>query len=775
MTTHLDYVTGRFVLSEHLVPAGNQQFYHIYDGDFVLGETLVPGLGGGGGLFLDASLDLNFAENLSLVDDVSGNNLVTFSRASSGTYVGSDGLIKTAVADAPRFDHDPVTGESLGLLIEEGRTNLLTYSEQFDVSPWVYPGTSIVVTPDQATAPDGTLTADLVTNTASGNQVLYQAVPVVGSTTYAFSFWAKNNGGTRADYRILSPQTGEIVPINTSYFNQLSDTEFRRITVTFTTPSAATSIYVYTMAGTNVPANAYNIYIWGAQLETGSFPTSYIPTTGSTVTRATDVASITGTNFSSWYNQSEGTVFSSIRAKAPAGVYVAGAISDNTPDNRIYFGANNSFNCFVASGGAQQFRVDYNPYVQGVNVKHAAGLAQNDMSWCVSGVVRGSATTCLMPINVDRYYLNANEVGADIFSGHIARLAYFPTRKTDQELIKITDGTLDPAIITYGITSAGGTFNLLSTDTVDYAVDWDSTGGYEESTLNTLPHTYTAGDYDLVVYSDGVYRPYFNNVTADVSQITSVAIGSGADLGTSLANAWYGASNMTTFACPFSVTSLVTNFSQTWRSCRTLTSFPLIDTSSVTSFDTAWRDCTNLTSFPLIDTSSVTSFNNAWRDCTNLTSFPLIDTSSNTDFRGAWRGCTNLTSFPLLDTSSGTAFGQTWYNCTSLTSFPLLDVSSGTTFFFAWRDCSSLASFPANMFDTTGTLIATAFSSAWFGCALTAQSMGNILVSLDTNGATGITLSIAGGTNAGKSTWTAAANTAYNNLIVKGWTIYFNA
>jgi len=78
------------------------------------------------------------------------------------------------------------------------------------------------------------------------------------------------------------------------------------------------------------------------------------------------------------------------------------------------------------------------------------------------------------------------------------------------------------------------------------------------------------------------------------------------------------------------------------------------------------------------------------------------------------------------------------------------------------------------MFDTTGTLIATAFSSAWFGCALTAQSMENILVSLDTNGATGITLSIAGGTNAGKSTWTAAANTAYNNLIAKGWTISFN-
>ena len=79
------------------------------------------------------------------------------------------------------------------------------------------------------------------------------------------------------------------------------------------------------------------------------------------------------------------------------------------------------------------------------------------------------------------------------------------------------------------------------------------------------------------------------------------------------------------------------------------------------------------------------------------------------------------------------------------------------------------------MFDTTGTLASNAFSGTWTSCALTAQSIENILVSLDTNGATGITLSISGGTNAAKTTWSAAAVTAYDNLIVKGWTISFNA
>jgi len=270
---------------------------------------------------------------------------------------------------------------------------------------------------------------------------------------------------------------------------------------------------------------------------------------------------------------------------------------------------------------------------------------------------------------------------------------------------KITSDQVNPpgdAAITYDITNAGGVFNLRSTGAVDYEIEWGD-GNVEISTLNTLPHTYTAGNYTLGVYSDGVYRPYFNNVTADVSQITSVTIGPGANLGTNLTNAWYGANNMTSFVCPFDVTSGVTNFFS------------------------------------------------------------------------AWFGLSILTSFPSINTSLGTNFGAAWQGCSSLTSFPLLNTSSSTSFFLAWYNCSSLADFPANMFDTTGTLVANAFAFAWQICALTAQSIENILVSLDTNGASNITLSIDGGTNAAKTTWSAAAVTAYDNLIVKGWTISFNA
>jgi len=364
----------------------------------------------------------------------------------------------------------------------------------------------------------------------------------------------------------------------------------------------------------------------------------------------------------------------------------------------------------------------------------------------------------------------------------------------------------------YTISNSGTSFELRAGGTVNYKVDWGDGSAVETSTANNLSHTYaTSGTYKITINSNsGAYYPLFAD-SGEEDQITSIVY-AGTDsnaVGTSLRLAFFGANNMTEYKQIESATASVTTFESAWANCSGLTSFPLIDTSSGTNLKSPWFGCSGLTSFPLIDTSSATTLQGAWNGCTSLTSFPAIDTSSSTTFFKTWYANSSLESFPLIDTSAGVYFTQTWFgngnldnisnvsgattsfplintssgitfegcwmNCSSFVSFPALDFSSATTLKSAWNGCQSLTTFPANLFDSTGTLASNAFFNTWIGCALTAQSIENILTSLDTNGASNISLVISGGTNAAKSTWSSAANTAYNNLVTKGWTITFNS
>jgi hypothetical protein len=270
----------------------------------------------------------------------------------------------------------------------------------------------------------------------------------------------------------------------------------------------------------------------------------------------------------------------------------------------------------------------------------------------------------------------------------------------------------------------------------------------------------------------------FGNAWQFCSSLTSFPL-IDTSAGTTFQATWNGCSSLTSF--PLINTSAGTNFFSAWRECSNLTSFPLINTSAGTNFFSAWRECSNLTSFPLINTSAGTNFLSAWQTCTSLTSFPLINTSAGTNFSSAWNGCSSLTSFPLIDTSAGTNFGRAWGGCANLTTFPALNFdnavglpsdssNSNTGFRSAWNGCTSLADFPANLFDNT---TCTRYLDAFNGCALTAQSIENILVSINTANTSNGNLSLQGGTNAVKTTWTANANTAYDALVARGWTITF--
>jgi len=229
-----------------------------------------------------------------------------FTRATTGTFIGSNGLIQTAAIDAPRFTHDPVTRELQGLLIEEARTNLVLYSDQFENSVWSK--AAVTVTENEENAPNGTATADKIfEKTDNAQHFLEQSGLPTSAGFYTQSIFLK--AGTIEDCALSVVHLGEIVGTSTVNVNlslgtisgathliistsikELSN-EWFRASITYELTGAATSVRMRVFAGLSsvrVGNTANFIYIWGAQAEEGSFPTSYIPTAGTQVTRAAD-------------------------------------------------------------------------------------------------------------------------------------------------------------------------------------------------------------------------------------------------------------------------------------------------------------------------------------------------------------------------------------------------------------------------------------------------------------------------------------------------------
>ena len=396
------------------------------------------------------SLDLRFADNKSLVDAKTNASLVTFTRASTGTFVGSNGVLQTASTDVPRFDHNPTTGESLGLLVEEARTNLATYSEQFNDASWTK--TSSTITANTVVSPDGLTTGDSITSSAGLLGRVEQTISQTTGTTYTLSTFAKANQYTFCQLRI----TGTVVgAITRAYFNLTTGTitgaanctasitplgnGWYRCSIAYTailTAAATPRIYGQVDAADTVGDGTSGIYIWGAQMEAGAFPTSYIPTTTATVTRAADVASITGSNFSSWYNQTEGTVFAEYRTPASGTRGIAG-FNDNTANERIeLFTSGTDPKMLVVDGGTTQADLDGGTIVASTMTKTAGAYAVNDFSIVHAAGTAVTDTNGTLP-TVNRLLIGADQAG-NYQNGQTKRLTYWPVRLANPTLQSIT-------------------------------------------------------------------------------------------------------------------------------------------------------------------------------------------------------------------------------------------------------------------------------------------------------------------------------------------------
>jgi len=417
---------------------------------------------------LRPSLNLDFA-NSKVLDP-----RITFTRASTGTFYNASGLLASAANNVARFDHNPVTGESLGLLIEEQRTNLLTRSEEFNDVIWTKSDATVV--PNVIIAPDGVTSAEKIVATTATAFHNAQITPSV-TTTVSCSVYAKKGeynfcslimvGSTIRSARTFNLTTGEITnpfDTNSTFISaQAVDVGNGWWRLTLSATSAQFDFFRIGLAVDTINNHSNNgqtfagdgvsgIYLWGAQVEAGSFATSYIPTVASQVTRNADVASMTGTNFTSWYRQDEGTLFaqtqrngSSSTADEGAGIEVTdGSIQSNMMQLMYDNGSFNSAALRVFPGvGSFAIRSSGGSpnYIPGEPARtFAAAYKSANSGMSVSGTAVTTDTTVYTPPPVTFLSIRtaSNGIQGSDFNGTIRRIIYYPIRLSNNQLRGIT-------------------------------------------------------------------------------------------------------------------------------------------------------------------------------------------------------------------------------------------------------------------------------------------------------------------------------------------------
>lgn len=377
----------------------------------------------------------------------------SFSRASIGTYYDSTGVLRTASSGVPRFDYDPVSHAAKGILIEEQRTNYLLYSHTFSAANWALSGTSKTLVSD--TAPDGsTNTVYEIAVSASGTSKSTSQGLTTNQTGYVASIYLKAGTSTGANVGLYngttlswgtpsSGATGKILSgpgtivvhpnrVGGSLFKVtgLSATDWTRVQIAV--PSFSTNrLYIYP---NDYPIQTIgdSVKIWGAQVELGSFATSYIPTTTATATRAADILTITT---GSWYGSGAGTI-------ASQGIQMSGA-SLTASTAEIWEDTNNKISCrmtwdYYMLGSVNQ-AVFSMGLTQDVLQKQALAFDTNNFAAAKNGSLIGSDTSGTLITSPSFMRIGNTDGNASYYyNGWIRAVKYYPARATNAQLQLLT-------------------------------------------------------------------------------------------------------------------------------------------------------------------------------------------------------------------------------------------------------------------------------------------------------------------------------------------------
>lgn len=330
-----------------------------------------------------------------------------FTRATAATRVNRDGLIEEVQEGVPRIDF---TGDG-SLLLEPQRTNLITYSEDF--SEWSNLNNA-VVTDNFIASPDGTQNAAKIVydGTTSGRI----EISTTASGTNTQSVYLKTASGTQNVS--IGASSGDLTEVTvTSDWQRFTHTgsgSFPRI----------------------LCDDAATIYVWGAQLEAGSYATSYIKTSGSTVTRNADVCNNAETTF----NDSEGVLYMEIAALSDDGTNRQTSINDNSTSDRIMINlhaTSNQIQAYIVSGFVEQADMRHTVSNATAFNKIAVKYKLNDCALWVNGVEVATDTSATMPSGLQKFNFDNGAGSADFF-GNCKEIRVYNTALTDTQLQELT-------------------------------------------------------------------------------------------------------------------------------------------------------------------------------------------------------------------------------------------------------------------------------------------------------------------------------------------------
>ena len=342
--------------------------------------------------------------------------------------VATDPLVLFNHADnIPRIEYD-AAGAVKGLLIEEQRVNLFTYSNDFTASSWQK---VVTVTPNDAVSPDGTSNASRFPFGSSG---YFQASlsRTVGQT-YTVSAWVKSYDGTDEAFQLYGENGG---------FSQnfVATSEWQRFSFTYTATSSAGGYGDgIGRPTTNIPAD---LHVYGMQLEAGGFPTSYIPTSGATATRAADVATIPTSAFG--YNSGAGTVVveastNNVQSSLPH-VWQLDAGSNSTRIVSTFRETSGSVRMFIQNSGSTDASLYRgSPLTSTTLVTSAGAWVTNNVAFSADGSAPIADTNgCSIPNANTLRIGGVVSAGTTSLNGHIKSIQYYPRRLSNAQLQELT-------------------------------------------------------------------------------------------------------------------------------------------------------------------------------------------------------------------------------------------------------------------------------------------------------------------------------------------------